>query len=166
MSLLVLLLCLQPFDSRLPALAQGGDDAFTVTFAFEKMHCDECKAEVEAILKKKPGFKSLSFTETSAVAAFDEKAAVPAAGGFPKDLSLRAVRLSIRGTVSFAGDRATLVAKGSGAALALANASPQPDRLAELRKALGGKNRFRVTGLLAVGKGLLLEGFEAADWRE
>lgn len=150
----------------LALLLSPQDDAFTVTLAFDKMHCDECKGEVEAILKKKPGFKSLSFTETSAVAAFDEKAAVPALGGFPKDLSLRAVRLSIRGTVSFAGDKATLVAKGSGAALALASASPQPDRLAELKKALGGKNRFRVAGVWAGAKGLLLEGFQPADWRE
>lgn len=153
MMLLALLLALQ-------------DDAFTVTLAFEKMHCDECKAEVEAILKKKPGFRSLSFTETSAVAAFDEKAAVPPLAGFPKDLSLRAVRLSIRGTVSFSGDKATLVAKGSGAALALANPSPQADRLGELRKSLGGRNRFRVTGVLAGGKGLLLESFQPADWKE
>ena len=152
MILIALLLCLQ-------------EDSFTVTLAFEKMHCDECKAEVEAILKKKPGFKSVSFTETSAVAAFDEKAAVPALAGFPKDLSLKAVRLSIRGTVSFAGDKATLVAKGSGAALALTSPSPQTDRLSELRKSLGGKNRFRVTGVL-VGKGLLLESFQPADWKE
>ncbi len=142
------------------------EDSFTVTLAFEKMHCGECKAEVEAILKKKPGFKSVSFTETSAMAAFDEKAAVPALAGFPKDLSLKAVRLSIRGTVSFAGDKATIVAKGSGAALALSNPSPQADRLAELRKSLGGKNRFRVSGLLAGGKRLLLEAFQPADWKE
>jgi copper chaperone CopZ len=142
------------------------DDAFTVTLAFDKMHCDECKAEVEAILKKKPGFKSISFTETSAVAAFEEKAAIPAIAGLPKDLSLKAVRLSIRGTVSFTGDKATLVAKGSGAALALANASPDADRLAELKKSLGGKNRFRVAGVLAGGKALQVESFQPADWKE
>ncbi len=148
------------------ALAQDRDDAFTVTLGFEKMHCDECKAEVEAILRKKPGFKSLAFQENAVSASFDEKGSVPAFAGLPKDLSLRATRLSIRGTVSFAGDKATLVAKGSGAAFALSNPSPQADRLAELRKALGGKNRFRVSGVLASAKGLLLEGFQPAEWKD
>ena len=58
------------------------------------------------------------------------------------------------------GDKATLVAKGSGTTLQLTG-----DKLAELRKKLGGKNRFQVTGALA-GKSLQLESFQTAEWKD
>jgi len=132
---------------------------------FEKMHCDECKAEVEARVRKLPGFKSVVFEEDAARVLLEEKSPIPAIGTFPKDLSLKAQRLSLRGAVNASGDKLTLIAKESGTALGLANPEPaREDRLAELRKAMGGKNRFRVTGLLS-GRTLVVESFEKADWK-
>jgi hypothetical protein len=76
-------------------------------------------------------------------------------------MGYRGSNLTLHGTVSFSGDKATLVAKGSGATLSLAGA----EKLAELKKKLGGKNRFQVTGSLA-GKSLALESFQTADWKD
>ena len=53
-----------------------------------------------------------------------------------------------------------MVAKGSGATLQLAG-----EKLGELRKKLGGKNRFQVSGALA-GKSLQLESFQTAEWKD
>ena len=142
------------------------EDVNTLTLVFDKMHCDECKIEVEARLKKIPGFVSMTFIDATAVVLTAEKAPPPAIAGFPKDLRLKAQTIAIRGTVNVSGDKLTLVAKSSGATLALANVDGGRDRLAELKKALGGKNRFRLTGQLAGGKTLHLESFQAADWKD
>ena len=142
------------------------EDAIMVTLAFERMHCDECKSELEASVKKMPGFKSVSVSGSSAVVTFDEKASVPAFNRLPKDLSLRSVTLSIRGTVSFAGDKATLVAR-SGVTYALVNPDKsKTDAVGDLKKKLGGKNRFQVTGTLEGGKSIHLSSFQAADWKD
>jgi len=147
-------------------LAAVDDDSFTVTLAFERMHCDECKAELDASLKKMAGARLVTFIAASAVVVFDEKSAVPAFNRLPKDLSLRSVTLSIRGTVSFAGEKATLVAR-SGSTYALANAEKSKDPLGDLKKKLAGKNRFTVTGAVgADGKTILLQSFQAADWKD
>jgi copper chaperone CopZ len=138
------------------------EDVNTLTLVFEKMHCDECKLEVEARVRKVPGFVSVTFLESTALVLVAEKAPPPVIGGLPKDLRLKAQQIQIRGTVNASGDKLTLVAKGSGATLALAG-----DKLAELKKALGGKNRFRLTGALAAGgKTLTLDSFQAADWKD
>lgn len=140
------------------------DESVSLTLLFEKMHCDECKAEVEARVRKLPGFRSVAFEGDAAKVLLDEKFPVPAVGSFPKDLSLKAQRLALRGTVNASGDKLTLIAKGSSTALGLANPErPPADRLSELKQAMGGKNRFRVTGLLS-GRTLVLESFEKADW--
>lgn len=146
----------------LPIVAAVQEDATAVTLAFERIHCDECKSELEASVKKMPGFKSVSFSGGSAVVLFDEKSAVPVFNRLPKDLSLRSVTLAIRGTVSVAGDKATFVAR-SGATYSLANG--EKDVLAELKKKLGGKNRFQVTGTLAGGQ-IHLSAFQPADWKD
>lgn len=141
------------------------EEAVSLTLVFEKMHCDECKAEVEARVRKLPGFKSVVFEEDAARVLLEEKSPIPAVGSFPKDLSLKAQRLTLRGAVNASGDKLTLIAKDSGTALGLSNPErPGDDRLEELRKALGGKNRFRVTGLLS-GRTLVVESFEKADWK-
>lgn len=137
-----------------------GDDTYTLTLAFQRMHCDECKREAEAAVKRLPGFVGVTFAETSAVVVMGDKSAVPAVGGLPKDMGYRGASLTIRGTVSCTGDKATLVAKGSGATLALTG-----DKIAELKKKLGGKNRFQVSGPLA-GKSLQLESFQTAEWKD
>lgn len=137
------------------------EDVNTLTLVFEKMHCDECRLEVEARVKKVPGFVSLTFLDSAAIVLTAEKAPPPAIAGFPKDLRLKTQTIQIRGTVNVSGDKLTLVAKGSGATIALAG-----DKLEALKKGLGGKNRFRLTGALAGGKTLSVENFQAADWKD
>ena len=138
------------------------EDVVTLSLVFEKMHCDECKLEVEARVKKIPGFVSVTFIESTALVLVAEKAPPPVIAGLPKDLRLKAQQVQIRGTVNASGEKLTLVAKSSGATLALAG-----DKVADLKKALAGKNRFRLTGSLAAGgKTLTLESFQAADWKD
>ena len=137
-----------------------GDDTYTLTLTFQRMHCDECKREAEATVKRLPGFVSVTFAETSAVVLLAEKSAVPAVGGLPKDMGYRGSHLTIHGTVTLSGDKATIVAKGSGTTLQLTG-----DKVAELRKKLGGKNRFQVSGPLT-GKSLQLESFQPAEWKD
>jgi hypothetical protein len=136
------------------------EDTYTLTLAFQRMHCDECKREAEATVKRLPGFVGVTFSETSAVVLMADKSPVPAVGGLPKDMGYRGSHLTIQGTVNFSGDKATLVAKGSGATLALTG-----DKLAELKKKLGGKNRFQVAGGLA-GKSLQVDSFTPAEWKD
>jgi copper chaperone CopZ len=140
------------------------DDVATVTLAFQKMHCDECKAELEATLRKMQGYKSHQVADAAVAVAFDEKAPLPAFNRLPKDLNLVSVTAALRGTASIAGDKAALVLKGSGAALALHNPDGQ-DVLSALKSKLGGKNRFQVSGLLTP-KGLVLAAFQPADWKD
>lgn len=150
----------------LPGPAAAQEDALTVTLAFDRIHCDECKAELEASVKKMAGFKLVTFVATAAVVVFDEKSPVPAFNRLPKDLSLRSVTLTIRGTVGFAGEKATLVAR-SGATYALVNPEKgKGDPLGDLKKKLGGKNRFTVTGAMGDAKTIAVASFQAADWKD
>jgi hypothetical protein len=139
---------------------RSAEDTYTLTLVFQRMHCDECKREAEATVKRLPGFVGVTFAATSAVVLMGEKSPVPAVAGLPKDMGYLGTHLAIHGTVSFSGDKATLVAKGSGATLSLTG-----DKLAELKKKIGGKNRFQITGTLA-GKSLALESFQAAEWKD
>ena len=152
---MILLLCL------LGAVAPvSADETFTLTLVFQRMHCEECKREAEGAVKRLPGFVGVTFTETSAVVQIAEKSPVPHVQGLPKDMGYRASHLTIHGTVSFSGEKGTLIAKGSGATLPLAG-----DKVAELKKKLGGKNRFQVTGTMT-GKSLTLESFQPAEWKD
>jgi copper chaperone CopZ len=143
------------------ALMGVQEDVNTLTLVFEKMHCDECKFEVEARVKKIPGFVSVTMADATAVVRTAEKAPPPSVGAFPKDLRLKSQTVQIRGTVNASGEKLTLVAKGSGATLALGG-----DKVADLKKALGGKNRFRLTGALMGGKMLQVESFQPTDWND
>jgi len=151
----MILLCLLTLAGPVAA-----DDTYTLTLLFQRMHCDECKREAEATVKRVPGFVGVTFLETAAVVILADKSPLPAVAGLPKDMGYRGAHLTIHGTVSFSGDKATLVAKGSGATLSLTG-----DKVADLKKKSGGKNRFQVTGGLA-GKSLALESFQAADWKD
>jgi hypothetical protein len=153
---MILLLCL--LGAAGPATA---DDTYTLTLIFQRMHCDECKRDAESTVKRIPGFVGVTFAETAAIVIIGEKSPIPAVVGLPKDMGYRGASLTIHGTVSFSGDKATLVAKGSGATLSLTGG----EKVAELKKKLGGKNRFQVTGGLA-GKSVQLESFQAADWKD
>jgi len=153
---MILLLCLLGVAGPVTA-----DDTYTLTLHFQRMHCEECKREAEAAVKRLAGFAGVTFAETAAVVLIGDKSPIPAVAGLPKDMGYRGSSLTIHGTVSFSGDKATLVAKGSGATLSLTGG----EKLAELKKKLGGKNRFQVTGGLA-GKSLQLESFQTADWKD
>src|SRR5262245_32791447 len=151
----MMLLCLLGVLGRVTA-----DDTYTLTLVFQRMHCDECKREAEATVKRLPGFVGVTFAETAAVVILADKSPVPAVAGLPKDMGYRGSHLTIHGTVSFSGDKATLVAKGSGATLSITG-----EKLGDLKKKVGGKNRFQLTGALA-GKSLALESFQSADWKD
>jgi len=153
---MILLLCL--LGAAGPATAE---DTYTLTLIFQRMHCDECKRDAESTVKRIPGFVGVTFAETAAIVIIGEKSPIPAVVGLPKDMGYRGASLTIHGTVSFSGDKATLVAKGSGATLSLTGG----EKVAELKKKLGGKNRFQVTGGLA-GKSVQLESFQTADWKD
>lgn len=151
----MVLLCLLGTLGRVTA-----EDTYTLTLVFQRMHCDDCKREAEAAVKRLPGFVGVTFAETTAVVSLVDRAPVPSVSGLPKDMGYRGSQLSIRGTVSFSGEKATLVAKGSGATLALCG-----EKLVELRKKGGGKNRFQVSGALT-GRSLMLESFQSAEWKD
>src|SRR3954462_2903908 len=136
------------------------EDTYTLTLPFQRMHSDECQEEAEATVKRLPGFVGVTFSETSAVVLMADKSPVPAVGELPKDMGYRGSHLTIQGTVNFSGDKATLVAKGSGCTLSLVG-----DKLADLKKKLGGKNRFQVAGGLA-GKSLQVDSFTPAEWKD
>ena len=81
-----------------------GDDTYTLTLVFQRMHCEECKREAEATVKRLPGFVAVNFQETAAVVVLADKSPVPAVAGLPKDMGYRGSHLTIHGTVSFSGD--------------------------------------------------------------
>jgi copper chaperone CopZ len=151
----MILLCLFAVLGRASA-----EDTYTLTLHFQRMHCEECKREAEAAVKRLPGFVGVTFAETTAVVSLADRSPVPSVSGLPKDMGYRGSQIAIRGTVSFSGETATLVAKGSGATLALSG-----EKLAELRKKGGGRNRFQVTGALS-GRSLVLESFQPAEWKD
>ncbi len=138
------------------------------TLVFEAMHCDECRIEIEAVLKKVRGFKAVATEENRVILTFEEKAPIPAFSRVPKDLRLKEVTVEIAGTVSFSDKKSTLVARGSGEALSLVNPEkPEAgDRLEGLRRALGGKNRFLIRGTLSAARTVVLGSFEPADWKD
>jgi copper chaperone CopZ len=139
-------------------LAALQDDTYTLTLRYERMHCDECRLETEALLKRLPGAVSSTIGETSATVVVAEAATPAAPAGLPRDIGYKGAWIQVRGTAAAAGERLSFTAKGSGASLALAG-----PKLAELKAALGGKNRFRLSGRLE-GKSLAVESFQAADW--
>lgn len=144
------------------------EDPPKAILVFDAMHCDECRAEIEAILKKVQGFKSVATEENRVTLAFEDKAPLPSFTRIPRDLQLKEVILEISGTVSFEGEKATLVARGRGEAVSLVNPEkPKPiDRLAELRREMAGKNRFRIRGPLAGARKVILDSFQRTDWKD
>lgn len=154
--------------AALVAALGADEETYTVTLAFETMHCDECRAELEGTLKKIPGFKSALVSGDSVTVTFEGKTPVPAFRRLAQDLKLVSVSISIHGTVSASGEKLTLVARRSGTALALLNPEKPKaeDRLAGLRKQMGGKNRFRIEGTLVDGKAVILGAFAPADWKD
>jgi hypothetical protein len=48
------------------------------------MHCDECKREAEATVKRLRGFVGVTFAETAAVVILADKSPIPAVAGYPR----------------------------------------------------------------------------------
>lgn len=149
-------------------MALSGGGTHRVVLVFEEMHCEECRTEVEAVLRRVEGFKSVTTVGNRVTLELEDKAPIPSLGRFPSDLRLREVEVEVAGTVVFSGEKATLVVRGSGEALSLVNPeSPEKeDRLGELRRRLGGKNRFRIRGRLEGRRTVVLGSFEPTDWEE
>ncbi len=145
-----------------------GDDTFKVTLVFESMHCEECRVELESVLRRAKGFKSVEFRGKRVHVVFEDGVPPPTFDRLPRDLVRKEVLIEIRGTVSFSEEGATLLAKGSGAVVALVNPEKPEgaDRLAELRKRVGGKNRFLVRGTLVGARTVVLDSFEPTDWKD
>lgn len=156
-----------PAAGAIPARTSQGaeEETFTVTLSFEKMHCQECQAELQALLARLPGFASHAFSGSTVKVTLKESAPIPSFNRLPRDLRMKRIGIDARGTVGFSGDKATFVAKGSGATLALVNPK-EAGKLPELRKKTGGKNRFRIKGRLIDGRTIELESFTAVDWKD
>jgi hypothetical protein len=146
------------FWAALALLAQ--DDVYTVTYRYERIHCEECRSETAVLLKRLPGATKVEIRDDSASAVFPEKTAPAEPAGFPRDIRYKGAVAVLRGTVSEAGGRLRFQARGSEAAFGLAG---EAGVLESLKRALGGKNRFRLTARLE-GKSLGVEAFETADW--
>lgn len=141
----------------LAAALQAGD-TFTLTVTVERMHCAECRRELEDAASKLSGFRSVKVDGAVATILLSEKAPVPAFGRLPKDLTLKSIAVSLRGTVVQAGEKITFVAKGSGSTLVLGG------KVKALAEQLGGANRFRVAGTLE-GRTLAVASFSKTDWK-
>ncbi len=148
--------------------APAEDDPFTVRLAFEKMHCAECRAEIEATLKKIDGCRTVETAGNVVTATFDDTKPIPTFQKLPRDLKLKKTTLTLYGTVSVSDDKVLLTARGSGAVLTLQNSREPgaPDKVGELRKRRGGKNRVLIDGEPAGARNLTLESFAVADWKD
>ena len=151
----------------LPLLAPSDEDVFTVTLQFERLHCDECRAELETTLRKMAGVREVTLREDSVELHVEERCRVPDFARLPRQAGLKAITLTLRGTASFSGEKATFVAR-SGALHRLVNPEGSgADPVGDLRKRLGPKGRFQVTGTVGPdGKGIALKAFEPVDWKD
>ncbi len=160
----------------LAALLVVDDDVLTVTLTFEKMHCDECKGTVEAQLRQTHKGAKVTVDGDTATLTIPEGTCLDLAKvhrALPSDLKLKAVGLRARGTVTAKGADLRFQPRNTATELPLANRDEKPkakeDRLADLRKDLGGKNRFEITGELREKDKttqLVVSSFKKTDWTE
>ena len=160
-------------STLLPALS--ADDA-TLTLSFEKMHCGECRSALESNLKLLKDVQAISIDKAVATLSVSE-GSIPdlpkLRRAIPTDLKLRSVDLDARGTVAASKEGLTFTPRAMTASVTLVNLredpKPEEDRIAELRKAMSGKNRFRIVGEMREKDGaarLALRSFQATDWKE
>ena len=155
---------------------QSVEETYSVAITVKSMHCDECRATLDARLAAVPGVKkveidaekrmvSLTVLEKHAVHLRTLQACVPG------DMKLERAAVTLRGTVSALGMMLKLKAKGSNADFELGDKDPKKnEKQAELRKALGeGKKKFRIVGELVERdrrEVLVIESLEAVEWKE
>ena len=152
------------------------DDVLTVTLTFEKMHCDDCKTTVEAQLKQTHKNAKVAVEGDTATVVLPEGTAVDLAKlrrAVPSDLKVKTIGLTARGTVTAKGADMRFQPRDAATEYALVNRDEKPkkedNKLDELRKEMGGKNRFEITGELRdkdKTTQLVLTGFKKTEWKE
>jgi copper chaperone CopZ len=148
------------------------DDVITVRITFEKMHCDGCKSDLESNLKRcYRTAKSVSVEGDTATLQLPEGAALQfpmLQKQIPGDLKVKSVVLTARGVVS-EGKGLTFVPRDTAHGFTLVNREEKPkaedDQVGLLKKQMGGKNRFEVSGEWK-DKEIVLTGFKKTDWKE
>jgi hypothetical protein len=131
----MILLCL--LGMLVPAT---GDDTYTLTLVFQRMHCEECKREAESTVKRLPGFVAVSFLETAAVVIIADKSPLPAVAGLPKDMGYRGARLAIPSSRRAAGRRSRSPARSSWASSRRSSAARTGSRSPALSR--GSRSRW------------------------
>ena len=152
------------------------DEVLTISLAFEKMHCDECRTTVEAQLRQTHKNAKVTVEGDTATVTIPEGTALDLAKihrALPSDLKLKSIGLTGRGTVTAKGADLRFQPRNTVSEYPLANREERPkakdDRLAELRKELAGKNRFEITGELREKDKtiqLVVTGFKKTDWTD
>ena len=134
------------------------------------MHCDECKASLEANLKLLKGVTTVEVNGTTAKVAVLEKQAIAHrsfVNALPTDLKLKSIDVKVRGIVSEKGDRLELRAKSSAQVFRLANKDDKTDVIGPLKKDLAPPSKFVVAGELDNADTLLLSAAPAkTDWKD
>lgn len=150
------------------AFGAEGDDAYRVTLAFQTTHCEACKEELATALENIPGRKSVTLADKTAVVLVEEKTKFDL-GRFraaaPRDMKLLTVRLRLRGKVADAGSVCRATARGSAQLFELRNPEKR-DVLGELRKQLGGDNKFALEGVAVTSSAVELHSFEKISYEE
>ncbi len=152
------------------------EDVLSISLVFEKMHCDECKATVEAQLRQTHKNAKVTVEGDTATVTIPEGTALDLSKihrALPSDLKLKSIGLTARGTVTAKGADFKFQPRNTASEYPLVNRDEKPkakdDRLAELRKELGGKNRFEITGELREKDKLtqlIVTGFKKTDWAD
>lgn len=152
-------------------LGGADDDVYAVTVSFKAMHCNLCEEQLVAYLKKVDGVKADTIKVNGAAVslAIGEKTGLPYAklkSSCPRDMSLVAIVVEIRGEVSESSGAFKLKCKVSSYLFTLKNPEkPREDRLGALKKEMGDKNRFLITGTATAADTLVLETFSKAEWK-
>lgn len=161
----------------LALLVQAPEAVATVRLSIEKMHCEDCRASLEANLRRLKDVKEVRIDGVEAVVTLPEGPRPRRAdfvAAVPGDLRLRSIDLALRGTVSPGTKPGLFLSPRAGrGSITLVNLEekpkPEDDRIAKLEKAMGGKSRFEVSGEWREEKGvekLALKSFAATDWKD
>jgi copper chaperone CopZ len=155
---------------------QTQEETFPVTITVRSMHCEECRAVLDARLAAVPGIKKVEIDAEKRTVSLTvlEKHAVhlrTLLACVPGDMKLERAAVTMRGTVSSLGMMLKLKAKGSNSEFELGDKDPKKnEKQAELRKALGeGKKKFRIVGELVERdkrEVFVIESFEAVEWKD
>jgi copper chaperone CopZ len=159
------------------ALLLVDDGAVLVTITFEKMHCAECRTTAESQLKRaQSGVKSVAIDGETAAVTIEEGVKLELAKlrkAIPTDLKIKSLALTARGTVTSKDAELKFQPRDTAIEFPLANREERPkaedDKVGALKKEMGGKNRFEVSGELREKNQvtqLVLTSFKKTDWKD